>query len=359
MPGPKERDLEATRVALRGWLGSKLPGAEKLEISELSGPSATGFSSDTLLFDASYDIDGESKQERLVARLEPRGFTVFPFNDVSIQYRAMQALRKTDVPVPRMRWLETNQEMLGSAFYVMDRVEGVPVTDTPPYHMGGWVSELGEADQARLWWNGLDALCAIHRLDWRALGFQFLQGPDGVDPLTRQLDEYESYFCWAVKDRARYAVIQRGLAWLRQNAPAGEPVELCWGDSRPSNQMFRDLECVAVLDWEMVRLGNPVQDVAWWIAIDRCLSEGIGVPRLPGLPTADQTLAHWSAATGLSADHFEYYETLAFLKFSVIMARLGLQMKHYEVAPEDSQMDVSNLASFLLERSLDGATAVV
>ena len=92
----------------------------------------------------------------------------------------------------------------------------------------------------------------------------------------------------------------------------------------------------------------------WWIAIDRCLSEGIGVPRLPGLPGVAETIARWSRATGLSPEHFDYYETLALLKFSVIMARLGLQMKHYDVAPADSEMDVSNLASILLEKALAG-----
>ena len=80
--------------------------------------------------------------------------------------------------------------------------------------------------------------------------------------LDRQLDDYERYLDWASEGRP-HPISQLGLAWLRRNRPAGrEPVSLCWGDSRLGNMMFRDSRCVAVLDWEMVTLGNPEQDFA-------------------------------------------------------------------------------------------------
>jgi aminoglycoside phosphotransferase (APT) family kinase protein len=156
-----------------------------------------------------------------------------------------------------------------------------------------------------------------------------------------------------VEDVERYPLVRRGLDWLRANAPADEPVRLCWGDSRLSNQMFRGVECVAVLDWEMVRLGSPVQDLAWWIAIDRCLCEGIGIPRLAGLPDAEATIARWTERTGHPATRFDYYQVLALLKFAVIMARIGLQMKHYGVIPPDAPLDADNLASLVLARELE------
>ncbi len=351
MPGPKERDLEATRAALAKWLGEKL-GAP-VALSELTGPSDTGFSSDTLLFDATV---GGDRTEQLVARLEPQGFNVFPEYDVAVQYRVMETLAGTDVPVPRMRWLESDPSVLGAAFYVMDRVDGQVPSDSPPYHLAGLVFEMEPEARTALWWSGLEAMARIHRLDWRVLGFDFLDEPErGPDPLAQQLDYYHGFFQWAVNDPDRYPLIQRALAWLSANAPKDEPVALCWGDSRISNQMFRDGACVAVIDWEMVRLGNPLQDVVWMSAIDRCLSEGIGVARLPGLPDRAATLARWSELTGFATEAADYYEVLALLKFSVIMARLGLQMKHYGVLPEDADMDRENLATTLLGPALEAA----
>ena len=64
----------------------------------------------------------------------------------------------------------------------------------------------------------------------------------------------ESDFDWGL-DRSRYPLIERGVAWLRSNAPAEGSTALCWGDSRLANQIFDGLECVAVIDWEMARIG--------------------------------------------------------------------------------------------------------
>ena len=153
-------------------------------------------------------------------------------------------------------------------------------------------------------------------------------------------------------DRARYPLLERALGWLRDRAPADEPVALCWGDSRLANQIFSGTDCIGVLDWEMVRLGNPLQDVAWWVALDRCFWEGVGLTRLDGLPGRDETLAHWRDRTGRSLAGVDYYEVFALMKFAAIMARLGRQLKHYEILPADHDMDVNNLASLTLARKL-------
>ena len=354
MPAPKERDLEASRAALTEWLKPRLE-ADEVVLSELSGPSETGFSSDTLLFDARVRRGSEERVEPLVARIEPKGFNVFPTYDVSLQFRVMDALRSTPVPVPRMRWLESEESVLGAPFYVMDRLSGRVPSDSPPYHVGGWIhDELDPADREKLWWSGFDAMCAIHRQDWQALGLSWLDEPErGNDPLSQQLHYYESFFRWGVQDESRYPLLQRAMGWLRDHAPKDEPVALCWGDSRISNQIYDSgLRCVGVLDWEMARLGNPLQDVVWWLTIDRCLSEGIGVPRLEGLPDWEQTLSRWSQATGFATGDAHYYEVLALLKFAIIMARIGLQMKHYGVMDPDHDMDVNNMASGLLQKAL-------
>lgn len=352
MPAPR-RDLDLTKKRLLKWLPGRMPGATDLQISNLKGPSDTGFSSDTLIVDLAWREGGRPLEERLVVRIEPRGFNIFPNYDVALQYRVMKALASTDVPVPEMRWLETGESTLGAPFYVMSWLEGRVPTDNPPYNVGGWVPQLSPEERAALWWSGLDAMARFHRVDWRALGFEDLAEPHrGATPLDQQLHYYDEYFTWAVEDRSRYPLIDEALAWLRANRPATETVGLCWGDSRLANMIFRGTECVAVIDWEMMRLGDPVQDLAWWITADRCFTEGIDVPRLPGFPSYPETVARWESVVGRRAEHLKYYEVLALMRFSVIMARLILQMKHYEILPADHDMDVNNLASATLTRVL-------
>jgi aminoglycoside phosphotransferase (APT) family kinase protein len=154
-------------------------------------------------------------------------------------------------------------------------------------------------------------------------------------------------------ERERYPLLARAQQWLQAQRPADEPVALCWGDSRPGNQIFDGTTCVAVIDWEMARLGDPVQDLAWWLTLDRCFSEGLGVERLAGLPDRQQTIARWESLVGRPARHIGYYELMALYKFTAVMARVILQLKHYEVFPADSDMDVNNLASVVLARALD------
>lgn len=351
MPVPPIRDLDLTRARLRDWLTKQLCGAHDVQIGELKWPSKTGFSSDTLMFDAEWTGDG-TQRARLVARLTPTGFTVFPTYNIAMQYRLMKALGDTDVRVPRMRWLEEDPGVLGVAFLVMDWVDGRVPTDNPPYHIGGWISELAPADRAQLWWSGLEAMARVHRLDWCRRGFDLLAKPGHTSSLAQQLQEYDAYVEWGI-DRSRHPLLERARRWLHAYRPADEQVGLCWGDSRLGNQIFHGTQCVAVLDWEMARLGDPVQDLAWWVALDRSFGEGLSVERLPGLPDRHATIARWEELVGRKAHHFEYYEVLALYKFAAIMARVIQQMKYYEVFPADSNMDVNNLATRLLAAALD------
>ena len=97
MPTPWQRDLERDRANLTRWLGSRLPEASGLRVSDLKAPQSSGFSNDTLLFDLSYEQDGSARHEPLVVRIQPTGFQVFPEYDMGLQYRTMQRLAETDV----------------------------------------------------------------------------------------------------------------------------------------------------------------------------------------------------------------------------------------------------------------------
>jgi aminoglycoside phosphotransferase (APT) family kinase protein len=357
MPIPAQRDPEQTRDVLARWLAARMPAARGLAVSPLTSPAATGYSNETLIFDASWTEHGAPRSEGYVVRVKPRAYSLFLESDFDFQYRVMRTLaERTDVPIPRMYWYEEDEALLGAPFYAMARVAGQVPGDHPPYTTSGWLYEATPAEQERLYWSALDAMTRVHRLDWRALGFGFLDKPArGAPGLDQQLDYYRDYFHWAARGRPQ-PITEAAFEWVLAHRPAGpQPVELClcWGDSRIGNMIFDPFECRAVLDWEMVTLGDPAQDLGWWIFHDRHQSEAHGVPRLPGFPGYAATIARWEELTGRRATHIEFYEVFAGLRFAVSMIRLSQLLMELEVLPADSDLERNNPVTHLLAKMLD------
>jgi aminoglycoside phosphotransferase (APT) family kinase protein len=356
MPTPWQRDLERDRKHLTGWLAERLPDARDLRVSELRAPQSSGFSNDTLLFDLEYTQDGRAHEEPLVVRIQPVGFQVFPKYDLGLQFRTMQLLAATDVPVPKMYWIEEHDsELLGAPFYVMGKVEGRVPTDNPPSHQGGWMLEIAPDERRAIWLGGVDCMARIHRLDYRAAGFDFLEDPGSqASPLERQMAYYADYLTWAARGLEQ-PTVETAQEWLRRNAPVGEPTVLCWGDARIGNIIFDGTRPAAVLDWEMVTLGSPEQDVAWQIFLDRHHSEGLGNQRLPGFPSYEETLEDYSRQSGFAVEHLHYYQVFAGYRFGVIMIRIAQQMVEYGVMDEATGrgFELNNTVTQLLARLLD------
>jgi aminoglycoside phosphotransferase (APT) family kinase protein len=353
MPVPR-RDLEQTHVRLLRWLATKLPGARALELSALSGPAATGFSNDTLLFDLAFQDEGRRVERPLVCRIQPAGFGIFPRYDVAQQYRIMDALRGTDVPVPEMVWLEADPAVLGSPFFVMERIAGQIPSDNPPYHAAGWLVEAAPDERRALWESAVDALAEIHRQDPGALGLDFLDAPPPEsDAAAWQIEHWSRYYEW-VGDGRRQPLIAGALDWLRSRLPPADGApRLCWGDARIGNMIFRGGRCAAVLDWEMASLGPPEMDLGWFLYMDRHHSEGVGAPRLEGFPGRAETIARWEERVGRPARRLEYWEAFAAFRFAAIMERVAQQMVVYGILPADSPFAVDNTASRLLARVLE------
>jgi aminoglycoside phosphotransferase (APT) family kinase protein len=116
--------------------------------------------------------------------------------------------------------------------------------------------------------------------------------------------------------------------------------------------MFRDFRCVAVLDWEMAALGDPARDLAWWLYFDRVFSDGLGVPRPPGFPSHDETIARYEKMSGAPAGHVPYYEVFAGYRFALIMMRLGQLLVLTEKIPPDSEFGTNSFAVQFLGRVL-------
>jgi aminoglycoside phosphotransferase (APT) family kinase protein len=233
----------------------------------------------------------------------------------------------------------------------MDRVEGDVPSDLPPYATAGWIHDLAPADQRRVWDAGIDAMACVHQVDLDRVGLaDDVLPPDGG--LDHHLDHYERFLDWA-EDGRPHPLARDALAVLSRHRPP-EPPEghaLVWGDARLSNLIYRDLDVAAVLDWEMCGVGDPLQDLGYWLFADRALTAGSGAPRLPGFGTADDAAVRWSAATGRSADALAYYELFGGFRFTVIMARMGRLLADMGVVGEEFAGD--NLISQGLERELE------
>ena len=355
MPVPDQRDPEVTREILQTWLARHLPAADNVVVDAVQTPANTGFSAETLMFDAAWHESGQAaeRRERLVAKVAPTGFQIFPEPRFAEQFRLLRILAaKTQIPVPVVHWHEPDPAVLGAPFYVMSKVDGDVPTDMPPYHTGGWVTEVNPAERERMWWSGVSVLTQVHALDVAALGLDFVDqvsyGPTG---LRQRLAYYEHYLEWAYTGAV--PVAEAALAWLHNHRPAenSDPV-LLWGDSRIGNIIYSGGRAAAVLDWEMATLGQPEEDLAWFLLLDRHHSEGVGVARLPGFPDAAQTIDRYEHLTGKTLTHMDYYEVLSAMKFAVVMARIGQLFIHYELVPPDNDFPYNNTATQLLAKIL-------
>jgi aminoglycoside phosphotransferase (APT) family kinase protein len=354
MPVPDQRDPGLTCSLLQGWLRDRLPHARDLIVSGLRTPSGSGFSGETLLFDAEWVEDGVRRHEPLVARVAPTAYRLFPEPRFEDQCRVMGILGpETRVPVPAVRWFEAGSGPLGAPFVVMDHVAGLVPCDVPTYHQEGWVVDASPADRARRWWGAVDVLAGIHRLDVDALGLRFVDRPEhGRTGIDQQLGYYERFLAWAGAGELPDA--RSALAWLRANQPdeAGPPC-LLWGDARIGNVIFRDFEPRAVLDWEMVTLGQPEVDLAWFLYFDRHHSEGYATPRLAGFPSPGETVARYERLLGRPMRDLAYYEVFAALRFAVIMARLGVLFMEFGLLPPGSDFPTTNTAAMFLRVILE------
>jgi aminoglycoside phosphotransferase (APT) family kinase protein len=349
-PTPLIEDLEGTRLKLESWISTHR--GYQVSITELSIPDATGMSNVTLLFDMTWTEDEQQRSEPVVARLQPSiERPVFPDYDLSLQYEVMEAVgRNSDIPVPELRGLETDKSLLGVQFYLMKRTEGRIPTDMPPYNMDGWMVHETTVDQREcLWQAAVDTMARYHRLDYQQLGFARLHEP-GKTPLQQQLAYWQHYLDWALEG-AGHTICQQALDWLQANQPTNEPTVLCWGDARLGNIIFTPTldGIAAVLDWEMAVLGNPVQDLAWFNYLDATFSEGLGMPRLDGLPSYEHTIARWEKASGFSAQDYGYYQIFAGMRYGLILSRIML------ATGQDSEVQ-SSFACQLLQKYLDRIT---
>lgn len=349
---------EEIRGALEEWVSRRLPGAT---ITECDVPAASGMSNLTVLFTAAWSADCGEHEGQFVARVAPTGPSIFPGFDFDREAAVMNGLGSVGLPTPAVRWVEHDPAVLGAPFLVMERASGRVPADDPPFTAAGWVlDDLSPDERATLCRNSLEAIAAVHAVNWRRIGLSSLAPAAGTSAATvydADLAHWIGFYDWARAGDTN-PTVEAGFAWLADHRPVDDrdPV-LAWGDARIGNMLFGDdLTVNAILDWEMVGLGQPEADVAWWLFILRHHTEGIGLPVPEGFPSREEVVATYEKAAGRSLEHLDYYEVWAAVRLAIIMHRAGNLMVELGLLPPDAPMKLNNPASQLLA-GLIGAPA--
>ncbi len=366
MPDPSEhpakavRDPETYREALDAWMKRQRPDASGLRVHDVDMPRATGFSNETVFFQATWREGGRDRTGRFVARIEPEDGGLFPVQtaacevSVEVQHRIMQAVAENGaVPIAPLLPYEGDRSVLGRPFFAMEFVPGEIPADVPRYSQAGFlVDDAKPADRERMMASGLDVLSELSRIDWRAAGLGWLDASGQGEPtLANQLELYRSYCVEALGDR-EHPVLLRGLDWLDAQAPDAA-TGLSWGDSRLGNIIWQDYRCAAVCDWEAVSLVAPEADIGWWVMFDRMSFDDLEAPRLEGFPSREQMVARWEERTGRSvADDIDYWEIFAVMRFCAIMIKLGDRMTRAGIMPPEANLSVENGTTDALARLL-------
>jgi aminoglycoside phosphotransferase (APT) family kinase protein len=303
---------ELDRAALAAYLRGRLPGAEApLILQQFPG----GHSNLTYLV--------ECGGHEYVLRRPPLGPVAPTAHDMAREYRVLSGLAPVFPPAPRPYLLCEDTAVLGAPFYVMERRHGLVVRTRIPPEIGADAARRRRVSEAVV-----DTLATLHGVDWAAAGLAGLGRPQGF--VERQVRGWAERYELA---RTRDIPAIRDLArWLAERIPPAPAPTLLHNDFKLDNLMLDRADpgrVVAVLDWEMATLGDPLVDVGillcYWPEADdppgrrQSIS---GVTAEPGFLGRREVLARYARATGRDVSRITFYETFALFKIAVVVQQI-------------------------------------
>jgi aminoglycoside phosphotransferase (APT) family kinase protein len=258
---------------------------------------------------------------RYVMRRKPSGKLLPSAHAVDREYRIITALANTDVPVPRTFCLCEDDAVIGSAFYIMDYVEGRVLWDPT-------LPGMGRADRAAIFWEMNRVIAAVHAVDYQAVGLENYGRPGGY--FERQIGRWTKQY--RASETEQIEAMDRLIEWLPGNIPAGEEASIVHGDFRLDNLIFHPTEprVLAVLDWELSTLGHPLADFAYHAMVWRLRPDefrgllGYDLEAL-GIPSEEAYVREYCRRTGCQAidpDRWNFY--LAYNMFRIAAILQGI-----------------------------------
>jgi aminoglycoside phosphotransferase (APT) family kinase protein len=254
----------------------------------------------------------------VVLRRPPRGPLPPSAHDVLREARLLQALESTPVRVPSVLAVCEDPGVIGAPFYVMERLRGEVITSSLPKQLED-PSERGRiADEL------IEALVEIHSVDWARVGLEGFGKPSGY--LERQLRRFSGL--WELNRTRELPEVEQLGCWLRENMPQSPPSTIVHGDYRLGNAMFSPsapARLIAVLDWEMATIGDPLADLGYLMTHWLQQGEDKGrftlhtVTSLPGFPSRAELISCYEDRSRRSVPDLKWYVTLALWKAVVFM----------------------------------------
>jgi aminoglycoside phosphotransferase (APT) family kinase protein len=270
-------------ASLTAWCEANVAGfAGPLTVSKFKG----GQSNPT------YRLDAPSGP--YVLRRKPFGKLLPSAHAMDREYKVQAALGPTGFPVSRQYGLCTDDGVIGSMFYVMDMVDGRTIWD-------GAMPGATPAERRATYMQMVDVLAALHAVDVEAVGLSDFGKPGNY--FGRQIDRWTKQY--RLSETETMPQMERLIEWLPRTLPEQDRVSVVHGDYRIDNMIFAkgETKVLAVLDWELSTLGDPLADFTYlcmaWSTDNGGRSGVADLDRAAlGIPELDEVVARYCAATG-------------------------------------------------------------
>jgi aminoglycoside phosphotransferase (APT) family kinase protein len=258
-------------------------------------------------------------EDSWVLRRPPRPPLPPSAHDVLREARLLEAVEDATVRTPRVLAACDDEDVIGAPFYVMERIDGDVLTVELPAPLDT------EAERRRIGEEVVDALVEIHAVDWRACGLEGYGKPTGY--LDRQLRRFSDL--WERNQTRELPLLDQVTAWLTEHRPESADATIVHGDFRLGNTMFAPgapARLVAVFDWELSTIGDPLADVGYLAATwaqpggeEDTMTQLSAVTRLPGFLTRAELIARYEERTERSLSDVRWYTTLALWKSAIFL----------------------------------------
>lgn len=300
MVGTTEEEVGDLLVA---FMSNRLGDAASVTVGEVER-IAVGRSRENWLYSASWRTPTGVVSEELIVRRDPLGGLLV--TDRGREFEVLRALESSEVPAPTPRWLDADGSELGRPSLVMVRERG-----ECDYFVVNGDRPLGT--RIELAGRFCDLLASVHMVDWPAAGLGRCLDDPGPCAALAQLDEWESVLR---RDQLEpYPELELALHRMRLTAPSSPRTVLVHGDFKPGNVLLDGDDVVALLDWELVHLGDPHEDLGWVtqpLRRDEHLIDGVW--------EAEHLLSYYESVTGTAVDRgaVRWWNAFACLKTTVM-----------------------------------------
>ena len=281
-----------------------------------------------------------SGERELVLRRPPPGKKAKTAHDMLREYRILKALKPVFPYVPTPLAYCDDLSIIGSPFYVMERIKGLILRKDLPEGL-----QLRAADASRLCENLIGVLCELHGLDYRAVGLEGFGKPQGY--VRRQVEGWSNRYRDArTEDAPDYETVMR---WLHDHMPAdSDQPAVIHNDFKFDNVVLdpqNPLQIIGVLDWEMATIGDPLMDLGgslgYWV--DRDDPQNMHLIRtLPttaeGMLTRRELVELYLTKTGRRIECFDFYLCFGFFRLAVIAQQIYYRYYHGQARDERFKM---------------------